>query len=123
MLRAKPTHALPARRPDPALGSLPKKKPCAKNGRWGDFCTGHPGGGCGEGLSEEELWPMQAVGQTAAGNVVLVVLGGHEGVSGRLRLAEGLLQQNWAFHEVVRVPCKDVLRGSPLRWQKLFPGA
>lgn len=66
---------------------------------------------------------MRAVGQTAVGNVVLVVLGGHEGVSGRLRLAEGLLQQNWAFHEVLRVPCKDVLRGSPLQWQKLFPGA
>lgn len=67
---------------------------------------------------------MKAVGQTAAGNMVLVVPGGLRRVSGRLRLSEGLLHQNWASHEVVTVPCKDVLRGSPLQcWEFVSPPA
>lgn len=50
------------------------------------------------------------MGQTAVGNVVVVV-GEDTGMS------EGLLHRDSTFRGLVTVPCKDLLRGSSLqRW-------
>ena len=113
----------------------PEKKPGAKNGRWGAF----PWSG---GLLLQPPRQRRRRGAEQGGAVADAVRGSNRsrergaggpgratgwwwgGISGRLRLSEGLLHQNWAFHEVVRVPCKDVLRGSPLRrWEFASPPA